>query len=272
MTYLVTGATGKAGRQVVDHLLAGGNKVRALTRDPAKAAFPAGVEVVAGDLTVPESVPFDGVVGVHLITVGGDDYATLTTGAELAARASRAGVERVAVLWNGVPGPVEEAVEASDLAWTWLRPTDFMGNLLHWAPALRTSDEVREPFGDVPAAMVDESDVGAVSAEVLTSADHAGKAYTLTGPEPLTPRQRLAALAAATGRDLRFVELTEEQARQRWLAQGMAPEMVDLLAGWQGNPPPHAYTVTGTVEALLGRPPRSLRAWAADHADIFRRD
>jgi uncharacterized protein YbjT (DUF2867 family) len=147
-----------------------------------------------------------------------------------------------------------------------------MGNLLHWAPALRTADEVHEPFGDVPAAMVDESDVGAVSAAVLTSAGHAGRAYALTGPEPLTPRQRLAALATATGRDLRFVELTEEQARERWRAEGMAPDMVDLLANWQGHPPPHAYTVTGTVRDLLGREPRSLARWAADHADEFRRE
>lgn len=67
MTFLVTGATGKAGRHVVDHLLHGGQQVRALTRDPAKADLPPQVEVVAGDLTAPETLApaFDGVTGVH---------------------------------------------------------------------------------------------------------------------------------------------------------------------------------------------------------------
>jgi uncharacterized protein YbjT (DUF2867 family) len=53
---LVTGATGRVGRLVVDELLRAGASVRALTRRPEHAALPAGVEVVAGDLTAPASL------------------------------------------------------------------------------------------------------------------------------------------------------------------------------------------------------------------------
>ncbi|OSC70402.1 hydroxylase, partial [Streptomyces sp. BF-3] len=53
MTILVTGATGTVGRRVVEQLLERGEQVRALTRDPERAEFPAGVEVVGGDLTDP---------------------------------------------------------------------------------------------------------------------------------------------------------------------------------------------------------------------------
>lgn len=80
--------------------------------------------------------------------------------------------------------------------------------------------------------------MGAVAAEVLTGEGRAGQVYTLTGLEALTPRQRLAAIAAALGRELRFVELTEEQARDRWRQAGYADELIDLLASWQGDPPP----------------------------------
>ena len=53
---LVTGATGRVGRAVVAQLLGAGVPVRARTRRPAAARLPAAVEVVAGDLTVPESL------------------------------------------------------------------------------------------------------------------------------------------------------------------------------------------------------------------------
>jgi uncharacterized protein YbjT (DUF2867 family) len=56
MRVLVTGATGRVGRAVVGSLTAAGVPVRALTRRPEAAALPANVEVVAGDLTVPESL------------------------------------------------------------------------------------------------------------------------------------------------------------------------------------------------------------------------
>lgn len=50
MTILVTGATGRVGRHVVDQLVRRNARVRVLTRDPANAGFPAGVEIVQGDL------------------------------------------------------------------------------------------------------------------------------------------------------------------------------------------------------------------------------
>lgn len=271
MTYLVTGATGKAGRHVVDSLVRAGRSVRALTRRPETAKLPAGVEVVGGDLTRPETLEpaLDGIVGMHLITVGGDDYATLETGPEIVKLATSAGVRRVTVLWNGQHGPVEQAIEDSDLEWTHLRPVDFMSNALGWAASVRTDGLVREPFATTRSAVVDEADVGAVAAAVLSQETHAGKAYTLTGPEALTVPQRVDTIATATGQTIRYVELSEHQARQRWREAGHAEELIDLLAAWQGSPPAHAYTVTSTVEDLLGRPPRSFADWAREHATAF---
>ncbi|MEV0584325.1 NmrA family NAD(P)-binding protein [Nonomuraea sp. NPDC050310] len=273
MTFLVTGATGRAGRHVVRQLLSEGHPVRALTRDLERAAavLPAGAEIVRGDLTDPRTVrqALQGVVGVHLLTVGGDDYATLRTGPELAALAEEAGVARVAVLWNGQSGPVEDAFLAGSLETTLLQPTDFMGNTLGWAAAIGSRAGVSEPFGDVPIAVVHEGDVGAVSARVLADGGHGGRAYPLTGPEPLTPRQRLATIAEVVGRDLAFDELTEEQAKQRWREAGHAEELVEILAAWQGDPPAEARTVSPFVAQLTGREPRSFEQWVRDHAAHF---
>lgn len=274
MTFLVTGATGKAGRHVVDHLLRDGRRVRALTRDPARANLPEQVEVVRGDLTDPATLgpALDGVTGVHLLTVGGDDYATLTTGPEIVELAEKAGVRRVALLWNGQVGPVEKAFESSDLEWTRLEAVDFMSNTLGWAEAVRTEGVVREPFADAPCAVVHEADVGAVSARVLVEGGHGGRSYTLTGPETFTARQRLRAIGEVLGRNLEFVELTEEQARERWRQAGHGEELIELLANWQSDPPPQSYTVVPTVEEITGRPPRTFTTWVAEHAARFRPD
>jgi uncharacterized protein YbjT (DUF2867 family) len=190
------------------------------------------VEVVAGDLTDPDTLgaAFEGVTGIHLLTVGGDDHATLRTGPEIVELALEAGVRHVTVLWNGSKGPVEEAVEDSELSWTRLQPLDFMGNALGWAESIRTTGEVQEPFGDVPIVFIDEADVGAVSAATLVQPGHSGKVCTLTGPEPLTPRRRVAMIAEAIGKEVRFVELGEEDARRRRRAMGHGEELVDLLA------------------------------------------
>jgi uncharacterized protein YbjT (DUF2867 family) len=99
MTILITGATGTVGRHLVQQLADAGQAVRAQTRNPAPAELPAGVDVVAGDLTDPATLAgaCDGVTAAHLITLGGDDGESLTTGAELVGLAVRAGVRRVTV-------------------------------------------------------------------------------------------------------------------------------------------------------------------------------
>ncbi|TKK91711.1 NAD-dependent epimerase/dehydratase family protein [Herbidospora galbida] len=260
MTFLVTGATGRAGRHVVDALLAEGHRVRALTRHPGRAAFPPQVEVAGGDLTDPESLrgALRGVVGVHLLTTGGDDYATLTTGPELAALFAEAGVRRVTLLWNGRVGPVEEAFAAGSVEWTRLEATDFMSNTLQWLPQIERG-RVEEMRGDVPVAVVHEADVGAVAARVLMDGGHAGRSYTITGPVALTVRDRLAAIGKVLGRRLEFAELGEERARESWRAAGHGEELVEIFTAWHGTPHP----ATPVVRELLGRRPLTFEQWLA---------
>lgn len=50
-TILVTGATGKVGRQVVSQLIGTGIVVRAMARNPGSAGLPGAVEAVRGDLS-----------------------------------------------------------------------------------------------------------------------------------------------------------------------------------------------------------------------------
>ena len=74
MTLLVVGATGSIGRLVVDEAVRKGYRVRALARDPKKARrLLPGVEVLGGDLALPETLPaaVEG-VGTIIFTHGSD--------------------------------------------------------------------------------------------------------------------------------------------------------------------------------------------------------
>ncbi|MEV4975415.1 NmrA family NAD(P)-binding protein [Streptomyces scopuliridis] len=283
-TVLVTGATGTVGRQVVAELLRRGHTVRALTRDPEKAKaglltdFPpgvsgvSGVEVVRGDLSDPASLApaLEGVTGLHLITFGGAMFAPLETGPEIVELARKAGVRRVTVLFGGEETPLQRAVEASGLDWTVVQPVEFMSNALEWAEAIRTEDTVREPFTARLSAMIHEADIGAVAAVALTEEGHAGRTYLITGPETLTVRDKVDALAAARGREIALVELTEEAAKERWRAAGHPEDVIDFLIMVYRDTPPEGRTVVGTVEEVTGRPARTFAEWAEEHATAFR--
>ena len=272
MTILVTGATGKVGRHVVDQLLRDGRRVRALTRDPAKADLPAAAEVVAGDLTAPETLApaLQGASAMHLIAFGDERYTPLANAAEVVELATRAGVRRITVL-TGTDDElaVARAVEESGVEWTHLRPAEFMANALFWEPSIRTEGVVRAPFAHHPHAMVDEADVAAVAVSALREDGHSGRTYQLTGPAALSRADAVRTIGEAIGRELRFVELTEEQGREQLRAAGFPDDVVQAVIDYGRNPPPEAYTVVPTVEQVTGRPARTFAAWAAEHAGAF---
>jgi uncharacterized protein YbjT (DUF2867 family) len=271
MSILVTGATGTVGRQLVAQLAAAGHPVRALTRNPARAQFSAGVEVVQGDLTHPETLAtaLQGVTGLHLINFGGDNYAALETGPQIMSLAKAAGVQRVTVLLGGELGALEVAVQASGLDWTFLQPVEFMSGLFDHGEAIQSGGEVRMGFLNRRSAMVHEADIAAVAAVALTEPGHGGKTYTLTGPEVLTPHDIFRILGEAVGREISLVELSEEEARAEWAAQGFPPDTIEFFVWVFGNTPEIGYTVVPTVEEVTGRVARSLAVWAAENRNHF---
>ncbi|WP_067843147.1 NAD(P)H-binding protein [Nocardia lijiangensis] len=269
MTTLVTGATGNTGRHVVAELVRRGERVRALTRNPAAAAakLPPGVELAAGTHTAPETLTeaLDGITRLHITVTAG----LAEVGPDLVRRAVDAGVRRITVVWGGGVGPVEQAVADSGVEWTRLEPQEFMSNTLTWIDSIRAAGVVREPY-DFPSAVVHEADIGAVAAAALLEDGHAGRAYNLTGPQPLSLHERLAILSVAVGRDIAFDRITHAQAVDRLMATGVSRADADYVIGWYASPPEESATVDDTVPRVLGRPARTFAEWAAEHADRFR--
>lgn len=274
---LVTGAAGNVGGELVGVLAAAGQPVRALTRGGEPPAFPPGVQPVAGDLNKPESLrpALDGAQAVFLLP----GYADMPG---LLAEARRAGVSRVVQLSsisadggemsNAVSRYMitsEEAVRASGLEWTILRPAAFMSNTFQWIGQLRAGDVVRAPFGQVRAAVIDLADIAAVAALALTMPGHQSRHYVLSGPQPLTPADRVAVLGKVLGRDLRFEAQPDDQARAE-MSKTVPAEYVDAFFRFYADGTLDESKVLPTVHALTGRPPRTFEQWAAAHAAAFR--
>jgi uncharacterized protein YbjT (DUF2867 family) len=274
---LVTGATGNVGSEVVAALAARGEDVRAMVRGPAPAGAPDGVELVQGDLELPESLTpaLARVRGVFLLG-GWSDMPGLVR------RIEEAGVERVVLLTSrcvvgGRPdNPVtrmwldaEAAVRGSGLDWTVLRPSGYQSNALRWLPQLQQGDVIRAPWPDIAIAAIDPADVAAAAAVALTEPGHAGAAYALSGPEPLTPGDQVATLARVLERPLRYEPLSDEQARAAMAADTPAPYIDAFFRFYSGGEFDDS-PVLDTVERLTGRPPRAFAEWARAHAAELR--
>jgi len=277
---LVTGATGNVGRQVVSQLLASHARVRALTRYPEAADLPPGVEVVRGDLTVPETLDacLDSVDAVFLVWVGPADAVAAVVD-RIAQHARRivflSSPHRTPHPFFQQPNPlallhaeIERLIEASGLRWTFLRPGMFAANCLSWwAPQIRAGDVVRWPYAAAPTAAIDERDIAAVAVRALLEGGHDGAEYVLTGPQSLSQLEQVITIGDVIGRPLRFEEMSSEAARRELPFPAPAVDM--LLNAWAaaiGQP----ALVTQTVAEITGRPARTFREWVSDHAAEFR--
>ncbi|NGY58899.1 NmrA family NAD(P)-binding protein [Lentzea sp. NEAU-D13] len=276
---LVTGATGRVGGSVMSQLLDKGESVRALVRDPQRAALPDGVQVVRGDLADPASLgpALDGVDSVFLVwpTIAADHAAPQAI-AEIAKRAQRI----VYLSSNGVSEDVTEGIlgshaklerliEDSGVEWTFLRPSGFAANTLAWAEQIRAEGVVRWVHGAARRALIHEGDIAAVGVVALTEEGHVGARHTITGPEAITQFELAQAIGLAIGRTVRFEETTPDDARQGLFAD-LPPQFVDEIMAAHAAMVTQPEKVTDTVEQLTGTPARTFGEWAADHAADFK--
>jgi uncharacterized protein YbjT (DUF2867 family) len=288
VTILLTGATGFVGRNVAHGLVAAGADVRAVTRTPASAHLPEGVDVVRGDLSDPTTLAsaLEGVDRLYL-------FPSPETAREIVRLAVRAGVQRVVVLSSGAVTtgydtdfhlPVERAVKESGLDWTFVRPGEFATNKLHlWVPSIRAESAVYDPFPKAVGVPMHERDVADVALIALLQDGHAGQAYTIVGPEPLTHQEQADQIGAAIGREISFKDATVQECLEYYTRLGgWAAANARFLLGLEDYSSNETTPETEkqwektdveplpTAESVTGRPARTFAEWACDHADDFR--
>jgi uncharacterized protein YbjT (DUF2867 family) len=281
---LVTGAGGNVGRPLIDELAAAGAPTRAAYRsaDKATRAKAAGLDAVTVDYARPDTLPpaLDGVDAVFLLATGVQGQIEAETNVVHAAKA--AGVRRIVKLsvfgvaeeefgFARTHRPVEREIEASGLAWTFLRPASYMQNFTNFmAPAIRSQHAMYTMIPDAVFNHVDTRDVARVAATVLTHDGHAEQAYTLTGPRSFSYREAARTIGDVTGTPVQVVALTEADLRAGMQAHGVpdiyANHLVDLDRWYESG---KGDMMTATIRDITGREPTSFEDFVRENVRQF---
>jgi (4-alkanoyl-5-oxo-2,5-dihydrofuran-3-yl)methyl phosphate reductase len=279
--YLVTGATGNVGREVVEQLLGGGYRTRVFTRDPSKVAqWGSGVEVAAGDFQSPDTFA-RALAGVEAVFVmhqspDQDEFARLI------AVASESGRPRVVFLSSlatdqpqlrigRLHKQKEDAIRESGLQARFVRPGGFMSNAYQWIGTINAEGVVYNPLGDTKFPPIAPEDIAAVAVKALIDPDLVDEVFELTGGESLSVAEEVSILARVLDRPIRCIDVPVEAAVQTLIRNGV-PEQIAAAVGESyaavrtGN---RVLRLTDTVEKVTGQKPMTFETWARKHTSRF---
>ena len=283
---LVTGATGRTGEHIVDHLLAATADVRILTR--ATSTVPDRWESIArvtGDLHDRDSLAdaMSGIDALFVLSPMDPDLDQMERNAFTAAEA--AGVDYVVKMSTTKPEPdspipwwrahwrSEEALRTSGLTWTILRPNGITFFLLGHGAEVRERGVIRTAAGNGRMALIDAADIGAVTVNLFDDpVAHAGKVYDLTGPEAVSYGDVADVLTKLTGRSVAHEDVSPEEGHRLLVSSGRPTWEADgLVANWRMTRDGSGGfdRVTDDVERLSGRRPAPIGRFLADHLGAF---
>ncbi len=282
-TVLVTGATGTVGRDVAKLLSKKGAAVRAGVRDQAKARKQFGADIALATFDFEDAASFPGALkGIEKVFLLPPLMPNQVEVANAFVDAAKlAGVRHIVKLsaigadasppytfgkWHAAS---DQHVRESGLAFTFLRPNSFMQNFINYFPP--RDGTIYLPWGNGKASFVDSRDIAAVAAEALTSDEHAGKTYTLTGPAALGIAEVASILSETAGREINYVDVPESAARDGMLQAGLPQWQVEPLLELHVTNKQNRWTaVTADVEKVTGKAATAFAQFVRDHADSFR--
>jgi uncharacterized protein YbjT (DUF2867 family) len=261
---LILGGTGKTGRRVAQRLQASGHPVRIGSRS-ANPPFdwenretwaPALRDVHAVYITYYPDLAIPGAVE----TIRAFTEQAMASGARRLVLLSGRGEEEAQ--------RAERVLQTSGADWTILRCSWFAQNFSenYLVDPVR-GGEVVLPVGDVGEPFVDAEDIADVAVAALTEDGHVGQLYELTGPRLLTFAEAVEEIARATGREIRYVQVSTEQYFSALAEQGIPDEFAWLLR--------YLFTtvldgrnahLTDGVQRALGRSPRDFSDYAREAA------
>jgi uncharacterized protein YbjT (DUF2867 family) len=286
---LVTGATGLNGRTVLREFARHNERVRALVRSRAKAqsleALP-GVEVVEGDMSQPKTLgaALDGVTRALIISSSVPQM--VDTQCAFIEASKRAGVRHLVKFSGAESGigfdatkfrftrmheEIERHLEGSGLAWTHVRPSQFMQVYLREAPTLMSHNALLLALENARLSPIDVEDIAKIVFRLLRDGSHEGQRLDITGPEALNMAEIAAHISEAVGRTIQYVNVDPAERRRAMLAAGLPIYFVDAMdeqAAERRNRPESRVCLD--VHRAFGVPPTTFADFARRNADGFR--
>ena len=277
---LVTGATGNVGSEIARQLIAKGIPFRIYVRDADKAANMIGsdgYEIALGDFDddAAFATALEGITAVYMVTNQSETFKANLQ--RMTGQLERAGIDRLVMLSaEGDPdseiffvrrtGELESIVRETDLNWTFLRPDWFMQNFAGFV----AMGMVAFPEGPGKTSFVDVRDVAEIAIKALTESGHTHRTYRLTGPDAMTFAGATKRISGELGREIPFVGITPEDMRDALIAQGAEEWYAEMNAEMtfavrMGM----SFSPSNDIEFLLGRKPRSIETYTADHKQAW---
>jgi uncharacterized protein YbjT (DUF2867 family) len=282
---LVTGATGNTGSAVLRQLREHGARGRAMVRarsDTTRLSEPS-VETVVADFDDTESLDtaLRGVARAYLVTPSGPNAEAQQI--RFAERAAAAGVQHVVKLSQFAAdetspvrflryhAAVERRIRELGLTFTFLRPNLYLQGLLAFQAMIANDGRFIAPIGEARVSAVDVRDIAAVATIALTQGGgHERRTYTITGPQAVTHGEMAAAIGAATGRSVTFIDVPPAVFSAALLSAGLPAWQVDgLIEDYAHYARGEAAAVLPTVREVTGTDPRDLTTFARDYAPAF---
>jgi uncharacterized protein YbjT (DUF2867 family) len=231
----------------------------------------------------PESL-VPGLRGIErAMLISSSDPAMLEVQSNFIEAARVAGVRHVVKLSGIIPdrqspfrfarmhGEIERRLEDSGMAFTHLRAGEFMHSYFRQLPSILAHGSLFLPMEDAKIASIDIGDIAEVAADVLTGSGHEGKTYPITGPEALGMAEVAEKLSAATGRTVRYVDISPEDAKKARLAAGMTPYMAEALDElFAERRKGKEALVSPVIPTVFKRQATSFYEFAARYAPVFR--
>ncbi len=277
----VTGAGGTVSSDLIKQLESANAPFRAahFSNEKAEAARARGIDAVIIDYNRPEMLraAFQGCDKLFLLGPNALNQSELEQNAVEAAKAvgvqhivkqSVLGADEEAFSLALVHRPVEKAIESSGLTWTFLRPNSFMQNVVtYMGETIKAEAAFYSSSGEAKISHVDVRDIAAVAVKALTEPTHAGKAYTLTGPEALTYDELANELSKVLGRPISHISLPPSDLKQGMLAEGMPEEIVDRMLDLERYyREDQASHITNDIKQVTGQEPRRFADYVRETA------
>jgi uncharacterized protein YbjT (DUF2867 family) len=281
---LVTGATGNTGLPLVEQLANTGQPFRAMVHSAkneglAKKGKAATVAADFGDIPSLERA-LEGIDRAYLVSPASPDMANYQKNfVDAAKKTGLKHIVKLAGLGTALDSPVgllrrhadiEEYIKKSGIAYTFLRAHFFMENLLGSAATVKNEGAIYSPLGEARVSPISVQDIAAVALKALTEDGHAGKTYTLTGPESVTYGRIAEIFGGVIGRKITYIPVSYEMALDGMIKSGMpewfAEDLVRLLKSWSDG---KGNILSTDVEKITGRKPISLKEFFFKHKSLF---